>query len=197
MNEKFLEILKYLRMNNLIANWDEYIKLEEQDNYSNVKLLKYIFEEEYKIKKENSRKLRINKAHIPEKFVIETFPFDRQPNLNKKKLLSIYDDFGYMRKKQNIIFIGPTGCGKTGLATSFLIQAINKEYTGRYILFCELINTLHKSIADHSEENVIKKFAAYDCLHIDEMVYVETDPAQIGLFFILLHKRHKKRTTLC
>ncbi|MDI6795028.1 MAG: ATP-binding protein [bacterium] len=70
---------------------------------------------------------------------METFPFSRQPKLNKKKLLTIYDSFDYMRKKQNIIWIGPTGVGKTGLASSFLIQAVNRGHTGRAILFPELI----------------------------------------------------------
>jgi DNA replication protein DnaC len=196
MDEEFVKILKYLRMNNLIINWEKYIKFARKGNYSHVKMLKYIFEEEYKVKKENSRKIRISRAKIPEKFVIETFPFSKQAKLSKKKVLSIYDSFDYMTKNQNIIWIGPTGCGKTGLATSFLMQAINKEYSGRYILFPELINMLHKSIADHSEESVIKTFASYDCLLVDEIGYVETEPAQVGLFFTLLHKRHKKKTTL-
>ncbi len=196
MNEELRTILKHLRMNNLIENYDQYIKLANQRNFSNAKFLKYIFEAEYKIKKENSRRLRLMRAHIPEQFVIETFPFSEQPKLNKKKILSIYDSFLYMTKPQNVIWVGNTGCGKTGLATSFLINAINQGYTGRFIQFQELITTLHRSIADHSEEKTIKTFTAYDCLIIDEIGYVEVEPAQVGLFFTLMHKRHKKKTTL-
>jgi DNA replication protein DnaC len=55
---------------------------------------------------------------------------------------------------------------------------------------------LYKSVADHSEQRLIKTFAAYDCLLIDEMGYVEVEPIQVGLFFTLMHKRHKKKTTL-
>jgi DNA replication protein DnaC len=52
---------------------------------------------------------------------METFPFDRQPKLNKKKVLIPYDTLDYMHEKRNVIFVGPTGTGKTGLATAFLI----------------------------------------------------------------------------
>ena len=97
---------------------------------------------------------------------------------------------------QNIIWIGPTGTGKTGLATAFLIQAINYGYNGRFITFPELIEMLYQSIGDHSEAKVIKTFASYDCLLIDVLGYVEVEPAQVGLFFTLLSKRHKKKTTL-
>ena len=64
----------------IVDNWLYYIKIRQN-----------------KIKKENSRKHRINRAKIPEKLVMETFPFDKQPKLNKKKVLSIYDAFDYIR----------------------------------------------------------------------------------------------------
>lgn len=196
MDEKIIEMLKYIRLWGLLANWDRYNELARKENFSHVRLLKYIITEEYKIKKENSRKMRLARAKIPEKFVMETFPFDRQQNLNKKKILNIYDSFDYMTKKQNVVWIGATGTGKTGLATAFLMQAINEGYTGRFILFPELIEMLYQSVADHSETTVLNKFASYDCMAIDEIGYVEVEPVQVGLFFTLMHKRHKKKTTL-
>jgi DNA replication protein DnaC len=159
-------------------------------------MLKYVVEKEYQIKKENSRKMRLARARIPEKFVIETFPFTRQPKLNKKKIVNMYDGFDYMEKYRNVIWIGPTGAGKTGLATAFLIHAIDQGYNGRFIVFAELVEQLYQAVADHTEAKIIKAFAAADCLLIDEMGYVEVEPIQVGLFFTLMNKRHKKKTTL-
>src|SRR5947208_17059742 len=62
---------------------------------------------------------------------METFPFDRQPKLDKKKILSLYDAFDFITKKQNIIWVGPTGSGKTSVATGFLIEAIERGLTIR------------------------------------------------------------------
>ncbi len=101
-----------------------------------------------------------------------------------------------MKKKQNGIWIGPTGAGKTELATAFLIHAINQGYSGCFILFPELIERLYQSVGDHSESTVIKKFASYDCLLVDEICYIEIEPVQVGLFFTLMHKRHQQKTTL-
>ena len=95
-----------------------------------------------------------------------------------------------------MIWIGPTGTGKTGLATAFLIQAINQGKSGRFVGFPELIEMLYQSVADHSQENVVTKFASYECLLVDEIGYVEVEPVQVGLFFTLMHRRHKKKTTL-
>ena len=190
------EKLKYLRLGALGAQWDDYLKLAARKRYSHDRLLRHIIEEEYRIKRENARKLRHQRARIPEKLVIETFPFDQQPKLNKKKIMALYDTMTYMSEAQNIIWLGGTGCGKTGLATSFLIHAINEGYSGRYVLFAELVNELYCACADHSEQRTLKKYLAWDCLHIDEIGYVEVEPVQVGLFFTLMQKRHKNKPTL-
>ena len=196
MDEKLIEMLKFIRLRGLIANWERYLDVAREGDFSHVRLLKYIIEEEFKLRKDNSRRMRLQRALIHEKYVMETFPFHMQPKLDKKKVSAIYDSFDYISKNQNIIWVGPTGTGKTGLATAFLIQAIDHGYNGRFIMFPELIETLYKSRGDYSEEKVIKTFASYDCLVIDEIGYVEIEPVQAGLFFTLMHKRHKKKATL-
>lgn len=196
MDEEISKKLRYLRLWGLLGHWDEYLAMAAKQNFPPARLLRYVVEEESKIRHENARKQRLLRAHIPEMLLMETFPFANQPKLDKKKILSIYDSFEYMPKSQNLIWVGPCGCGKTGLATGFLVQAIERGYTGRFILFPELIAELFRSAADHSESDVLKRYLAYDCLLIDEMGYVEMEPAQVGLFFTLMHQRHHKKPTL-
>jgi len=196
MDEKLREMLKYLRLRGLLDNWNSHLTLAAEKRWSQAKLLKHVVDQEYKLKRQNAHQLRLKKAKIPERFAIETYPFTRQPKLNKKHILALYDTFEYMRNNQNIIWLGPTGCGKTGLATSFLINAIDQGFTGRYVLFAELLAELYQSVADHSEHKLIKRYFNFDCLLIDEIGYVEVEPVQVGLFFTLMHKRHKEKTTL-
>ena len=196
MDEETIKRLKYLRLSGLLAHWDEYLTLARKQGFSPVRLLQYVLEQECQIKSENARRLRLQRARIPDPYVMETFPFSRQPTLDKKRILSLYDAFDYLAKSQNIIWVGPTGCGKTGLATSFLIQTIHRGYTGRFVLFADLVTELFKSVAAHSEQEVLKRYVSYDCLLIDEVGYVEVEPVQVGLFFTLLHKRHRKKPTL-
>lgn len=196
MDDELVGTLKYLRLPNLLARWDEYLRVARKGRYSPVRLLRHVLAEEFRAKRANARERRLKMAKIPELLVMETFPFKRQPKLNKKRILSLYDAFDFLEKGQNVIWLGPTGVGKTGLATSFLVEAIHRGHTGRYIPFPQLVGEMYASIADHSEEKVLKRFLAYDCLLIDEVGYVEVESTQVGLFFTLMQRRHKKGGTL-
>ena len=196
MDDALRTILKYLRLGHLLAHWDELLAEAVRGRFSHERLLKRVLEAEHRAKSDNARLLRRKRANIPEPWEIETYPFDRQPNLNRKRLMALYDSFDYMTKKQNVIWMGKPGCGKTGLATSFLLQAIDRGYRGYFVSFPELVAELYASVADHSQAKVLRRYRSYDCLLIDEVGYVEIEPVQVGLFFTLMQKRHKTKTTL-
>ena len=158
MNEEWAQKLKYLRLRNLLEHWDEYLAKGRKDRYSNERLLKYVLDQEYSSKNENARHQRRKRARIPESWELATYPFKRQPKLDRKRVVSLYDSFDYMTKIQNMAWLGPTGVGKTGLATSFMNQAIDRGYTGRFILFPELLEELYAAVADHSEKKVLKRY---------------------------------------
>ena len=196
MDESLQNFLKHLRLGGLLAHWDEWLDEARRGHFSPERLLKHVLEAEYRIKSEHARLLRRKQANIAEVLEIETFPFDRQPKLDRKRIMSLYDRFDYITKQENIIWLGPTGCGKTGLATSFLLQAIDRGYRGYSITFPELLAELYASMADRSERKILRRYARYDCLVVDEVGYMEIEPAQVGLFFTLMQKRHKTKTTL-
>ena len=113
MNKELIETLKYLRLGGLLAHWDDYLKLAAEGRFSHARLLTQVLEEECRIKRENARRLRLKRARIPEPLVIETFPFERQPKLNKKKIMALYDSLGYMNQSQNLLWLGAIGCSRT------------------------------------------------------------------------------------
>ena len=73
---------------------------------------------------------------------------------------------------------------------------------GLFVFSCQVTEAVFSQAVQRAlryrvaEEKVIRKYAAYDCLVIDEVGYVEVEAAQVGLFFTLMQKRHKHKTTL-
>ena len=196
MDETIKKQLQFLGLRHLQENWENILTMPKKKQPSYQRFLTDIIEKEYGDKKERSRLYRLKKANIPELLVMETFPFSKQPRLMKKVVMELYDSLRFITKKQELIFIGPTGCGKTGLATAFLIHAINQGYRGYFIDFSQLIRQLYQSKADHTEHKLIRRFQSYDALLIDELGYDALEKEQAGLFFDLMKARNTKRTTI-
>jgi DNA replication protein DnaC len=196
MEQNIDSYLQYIGLVQLRQNWDAYLKDATQRKLSYQRFLSTIITEEYYHHREMRRLARLKAAAIPELLVMETFPFQRQPHLKKKLVMELYDSLRFMSENQFLLFIGPTGCGKTGLATSYLVHAINNHHRSRFIDFKELIDKLYRSVADHTEKRVIRHFAAIDCLLIDEIGYSSLNKEQAALFFELMKQRHRKRCTI-
>lgn len=196
LNETVKNQLDCLKLKHLAEHWDNFFRKAEMQKPSYNKFLTTILQKEYDCKKENTRLTRIKNARVPETFIMETFPFSKQRRLNKKLVMGLYDSLRFINEKQELIFIGPTGCGKTGLATSFLMHALNNECKGLFIDFNELTAKLFQACADHSEQKLLKKYQSYDILLIDELGNKPLESEQAGLFFDLIKKRNKKKTTI-
>lgn len=188
--------LKSLGMENLLHNWDNILSSAQKEKLSYHRFLTNILSAEHQEQKEKQRVARIKRAVIPEVFVMETFPFQKQSKLKKKLVMEIYDSMSFMAKPQRLVFIGPTGCGKTGLGTAYLVHALNRGYRGCFIDFRALLARLWQSVVNHSEKKVMDHFCAYDILLIDEMGYGQVTKEKAGLFFELLKQRHRKGTTI-
>lgn len=196
MNTKTKEMLKILKLGYLLEYWDDVIAEAEKNNLSYDKFLFDIIKKEYEYKVEVTTTNRIKRAKIPNEFTIDTYPFNEQPHLNKKRLLQRCDSLDYLEKNRNIIFVGSAGTGKTGLASSILRHSLNQGYSGHFIEFNSLMEELLSSIADRSTKKVIKKYSSYRCLVVDDLCYIEADKVGMGLFYSLIQKRYNKSCTI-
>lgn len=196
MNKKTKEMLHYLKLHYLLDQWDYVINKAEEEEQSYEKFLQAIIKNEFNNRNDIARVNRVKRAKIPNDFTMETYPFEQQPHLNRKRLIQRYDSLDYITNNRNLVFIGPSGTGKTGLASSVLRQAINSGYSGKFVEFSSLMEELLNSIADQSSKKIIKRYSNYKCLLIDDLSFLEVEKAEIGLFYSLIQKRYKHGCTI-
>lgn len=196
MDADIKQQLNTLRLPKLAETWSQVLAMANRQKVSYQRFLEDIIREEYQHLQENRRLARLKAAKIPERLPMETFPFEAQPKLRKKMVMGMYDSLDYIQQAQVLCLIGPTGCGKTGLATAYLMNALDKGYRGRFIDFRELVRLLHQSQADYSQHKILRHLAAYDCLLIDELGYCPMAKDEAGMFFDLMKQRHRKKCTI-
>ncbi len=195
-DETLTNHLRYLGLSNLEHNWDTIMHNAKRARPSYHRLLADIIAQEYHYRSERARSARLKRAKIPEILLMETFPFAKQPRLNRQMVMQLYDSLSFLKDKQDLVFIGPTGCGKTGLTTAYLVHAINQGHRGYFIDFNDLLNLLYQARGDHTEHKIMRRFSSYEVLAVDEVGYISPEKDQANMFFDLLRRRLKNATTI-
>lgn len=156
-------------------------------------------EELIEIEKKNNRiraeNACVKTANFPFIKTMEDFDFNFQPGINKRELLEL-NQMGFIDKKENILFVGTSGVGKTHLATAIGISCARARYSTYFISFESLMNQLKKALLENRLEARMKFFAKYKVLIIDEIGYMPIDQDSANLFFQLIARRYERHCTI-
>ena len=158
-------------------------------------VLRLLFHEELRHRQERSLAYRITQAKLPWDWSLETFPFAQQPGVNPAQIKGLAG-LDFIPRAQNLVFIGPPGTGKSGLAIALMRQALLNGYRGRFYKAQDLFDELYASLADRTTARLLNRLSRYDLIQIDELGYLTLKPEQVNAFFKLLDLRYGHRPTL-
>jgi DNA replication protein DnaC len=148
MNKDLVQKLKALGLIHLKDSLPGLMQYAREKQFSYQRFTEHLIDRLYCEHQSKACQARLKRARIPRVFVLKTFPFKEQPGLDRRLIQQIHDSLDFIENKQNLIFIGPTGSGKTGLATSMLVEAVYRGYRGRYVEFNNLLRMFMSAIAD-------------------------------------------------
>lgn len=184
-----------LRLRGMANVLDQELSSAEKNGTSVSEAFYRILMEEHAYRQERSLNYRLKQARIPWDWTLKTFPFDKQPGVNRAQLLELAH-LSFMDRVENIVFIGNPGTGKSGLAIGLLRQALISGYRGRFYNAQDLLDELYASLADRTTPKLINRLCRYDLLVIDELGYLTLKPEQVNAFFKLMGERYGKKSTI-
>ena len=114
----------------------------------------------------------------------------------KERQIRTFAQLEFIPKAENIVFIGETGVGKTGLMVCLARKAVQNGYRALFIEAQDLFDEMYASLADRSTRRLLRSLANVDVLAIDELGYVNIKPEQTNIFFKLMEERHHRKPTL-
>ena len=103
---------------------------------------------------------------------------------------------GFLEKNENIVFLGPSGVGKTHLATSIGIAAAKKHASTYFIKCNDLLQQLKRAQLENRLDARLKHSSKYRLLIIDELGYLPINKEDSNLFFQLIDMRYEKKSTI-
>ncbi len=182
-------LLKELRLKGMEMALEQELSKAEKKGLSIQEFLYELLLEEKKHKQEQSLHYRLLKAKLPFDWTLETFPFHRQPKIDKTRIMTLAG-LEFIQRGDNVIFIGETGTGKTGLAISLLRKALVEGYRGKFYKVQDLLDELYASLADRSSSKLLKRLCNLDLILLDELGYLTLNQQQMNMFFKLMDERY-------
>lgn len=195
MTEELEQLLDNLRLKRVKELVDEQSQQADLDQIPYQEFLLRLMRPQWHAKQEQSMEWRIKRARLPERWALETFPFKIQTGVDRRQIRTLAE-LDFIPKAENLVFMGPTGVGKTGLAVSLLFKALQNGHRGQFIRAQDLFDEMYASLADRSSRKLLKNLANLDVLVIDEMGYLNLRPEQTNMFFKLMEERYNRRSTI-
>lgn len=146
-------------------------------------------------KRENLMNHAVKMAGFPKIKTLGEFDFEYQPAINKAQIYD-FNSLRFIENKENIVFFGSSGVGKSHLATAIGVTAAQNRQSTYFIKCADLIASLHKAKLEDRLQDKLKKLSSYKLLIIDELGYLPISKDDSKLFFQLIDKRYEKYSTI-
>lgn len=194
MNELALRLesqMRALKLKGMLGCYREFSEQAAQGRLQYEEYLSLLLEEELRGKTERSIRTKIHKARFPFIKTLEAFDFSFQPSLGEKEIIKL-SGLEFMEKKENLIFLGPPGVGKTHLAVGFGIKACSAKYRVLFMSAQKLIEDLMLSLREGTLTSKLLAYSRLNLLIIDELGYMSITKEEANLLFQLVSIRYEK-----
>jgi len=189
-HEKLKSQLKKLFLPCSSESIDKHIREATDNNITYEDFLSGILDEEIAGRKERRIKQRLKASTLKVEKTIDNFDFNFPAKINKQLVKSLFE-LSFIKEKTNVILFGPSGVGKTFIASALTYQACINDYKCRFTTAINLINELNASISDNSLLRRMNYLIGLDLLVIDELGYLPVDKQGTDLLFQIISNRYE------
>jgi DNA replication protein DnaC len=189
--EDVLNYLAVLKLQGIHKTLDEIITDAEREKKSYISLLIDIFKSEIDYRTQKRYERNMSGAHFPVNKTLETFETGKIQGIGKSEIINI-SDCRWIDKRENILFFGPPGVGKTHLSIGIGVTAVEKGYSVCFERCTNLMRLLKTAEIQKLSEYRIKRIMKSSLIIIDEIGYTPIEKREANLFFNMISQLHEK-----
>lgn len=187
--------LKQLKLPTMLAECEKIATRAAKDNLDHLAFLLQLCELELIDRERRAADRRLKAARFPSHKTLEEFDFKSRPSVNKPLVLELAKG-EYLQRRENLLFVGPSGTGKTHLATALGIAACGLGKKVRFYRVTELITALLEAKEERQLLRTRGQLAKLDLLILDELGYVPASKAGAELLFDVIATAYERNSVL-
>jgi DNA replication protein DnaC len=183
--ERIRTQLKRLALPTMAQRFEDAAALAAKSEQSYTAFLGGLADEELAAKLDRSVSIRLSKAGLPGIRTLEEFDFAFQPSLPAARLRELAE-LGFIDRKENLVFVGRPGTGKTHLATALAVRACHARRRTQFVAAPAVVEQLLAAEVARRLGKQLEGWGRLDVLVIDELGYLPMDGHRANLFFQLV-----------
>jgi DNA replication protein DnaC len=187
--------LKALKLPTIQAECEKVAGRCAAENIDHLTFLLQVCELELIERERKAAERRLKAARFPTPKTLESFDFSARPSVNKPLVLDLIRG-DYLTRRENILLVGPSGTGKTHLATALGMAACEQGRRVRFWRVTELITTLREADEDRQLLRLRAQLAKLDLLILDELGYVPASKAGAELIFDVIATAYERSSVI-
>ncbi len=189
VNEKIRQYADVLRLTQLKKNVENTIHQAQIDKPTYLEFTCDLLKREVEQRQKTDYQRRLKMSQIPSGYDLDNYDFNFSTGLNKQELKQLRELI-WLEQNYNLILMGPSGTGKTYLATGLIYEAVKKGFKAYFLSMQELITILKLKEMTSSALNKYNRFLKAHLIAIDDIMMFPMEKHEAIAFFNFINHLH-------
>lgn len=191
LSERILQLCDQLGLVGIAQNFDTLAQQAVEKQWTLSEYLQACLQAEQALRTQRTRNMLVRFAGFPAIKTLDAYDFDFAVGAPKAAIDQLAT-LAFVHRRENVVFLGPSGVGKTHLAIALGYLATQSGLKTRFTTAANLILQLERAQQQGSLDQLMRTLKALSVLIVDEIGYLPLSRNQANLFFQVVAERYEK-----
>lgn len=193
MNEirQIKEYADILRLTNLRKNAEQIVHQAQIDNPTHLEFLLGLVRDEVMQRQRSDLERRRRQARLLKNSDLDTYDFNFSCGIDRQQLRQLRE-LVWVEQAYNLILMGPSGTGKSFIASGLVSDAVDKGYRAYFVTMEDLVNILRTKDMVAVSLSAYNRLLKANLIAIDDIMMFPVRKAEATAFFNLINHLHEQ-----
>lgn len=195
IKQSLKSVLKRLKLSGILPTLPDRIAYARKTNLPEEDLIELVLQDEIERRDQVNLERRLRRACFTEEQTLEAFDWQAPVSFDHHRVRDLFS-LGFLQDKQDVLFMGPVGVGKTFLASAIGHAACRAGHDVLFLRADQLFKELREARGDYSLDRALRRFLAPDLLIVDDFALRRLDSTQSNDIYEIIVQRHRRSSTI-